>query len=389
MPASNFGKVFQAYASERTNAPVAFHQFAALTVCAAALGNRVWVDAAWGRIYPAFWVCLTGRSRVRKTTVVNLAAALLARADESIELPHDFSREALYEQLAARPWGLLRWREMGSVLKALKRDYNAGTLETLTDFWDSPATVKRRTKSGGELLITRPAISILAAAKERWFIENIRREDIEGGFMSRWLFVSSDEVNGAGRFFGNPRSTAEQYQEESMVAHLRELTQQPEGGIDPGEGGAVIEKWVTKWEARGWDEDTDPADFAARAGAQITKLAVALMAARGEISLGVRSLDAKAAEGAIAMYEESFRCGQQLVEQLRPNSPRSEELERVRAIVAKERAITRRELLRRTKMQLRDIEPILETLTGSGHVKIERSPQPGGGAEIVLYRWAG
>jgi hypothetical protein len=387
---SNFGRTFAAWASERTNAPVAFHEFAALAVCAAALGNRLWVDAGWGRIYPHLWVCLTGRSRSRKTTVVNLAASLLARADESVELPHDFTREALYDQLAARPWGLLRWREMGSVLKAMKREYNAGTLETLTDFWDSPATTKRRTKSSGEILITRPSITILAAAKERWFVENIRREDIEGGFMSRWLFVSSDEVNGAGRFFGNPRTSAEHYQEESMVDHLRGLTQQPEGGIEPGEGGAMLETWITQWEARGWTEDTDPADFAQRAGAQVTKLAIALMAARGEIGSGIRDIDRHAAESAIALYEESFRCGQHLVEQLRPNSPRSEEMERVRAIVAKEKRITRRELLRRVKMQLRDVEPIIETLRAGGWVKVEESDSPaGGGPKSVFYKWSG
>ena len=57
---NNFISAYTAYAKDHTSAPETFHQFAALSVCAAALGNRVWVEAGFGRVYPASWVCLIG-----------------------------------------------------------------------------------------------------------------------------------------------------------------------------------------------------------------------------------------------------------------------------------------------------------------------------------------
>ena len=184
-----FSAAYEQWVTQRTSASVAYHRYGALAVLGAALGNRVYIDMGWGRVYPSLWVCLVGRSNDRKSTAINLACSLLAQADQSIELPHDFTREAMYEFLAARSFGLLRWREMGSVLESMNREYNAGVLSTLTDLWDSPFMTKRRTIGGGEIQITWPAVSILGGAKERWFVENIRARDIEGGFIGRWLFV--------------------------------------------------------------------------------------------------------------------------------------------------------------------------------------------------------
>ena len=378
-----FGKAFEEYASGRTNAPAVFHRFAALSVCAAALGNRVYLDAGWGRIYPSMWVCFVGRSGVRKSTAVNLASSLLAKADASLVLPHDFTREAFYDIVAARPFGLLHWRELGSVLKSLGREYNAGLLPTLVDFWDSPSLIKRRTKGSGEIQICYPAVSILAAAKVRWFVESVTREDIEGGFLGRWLFVSAQENNGAGHFFGMPRTEAEWHQYGSLITHLEALTQY-EAELVPGEGGVVLEEWLRGWEARDWNEDKDPADFAPRAGTHIVKLAIALQATYGPSHL--MELEREAIEKAIAMWEYAFECGQQLVGVMNNNSRSADERGRVLSFIRSQGVATRRDIYRKFGMTPRDLDGLLESLTEAELISADRQERDGPGKRTVLYR---
>jgi len=383
----NFGQAYTEYASARTDSPIEFHRYAAVTVCAAALGNRVYIDAGWGRIYPSMWTCLVGRSGVRKSTAVNLAASLLIAADESLALPQDFTREAFYDQLASQPFGLLHWREMGSVLKALSRDYNAGTKETLTDLWDSPSIVKRRTKAG-EVTITRPALSILAAGKPRWFVEAVRREDIEGGFISRWMFVSADQNNGRGTFFGNARSDAEQHQRDSLIDHLRRLTQH-EGHVSPGEGAATLESWLRRFEGEWKDDERDPADFAQRAGTQVTKLAIGIQACRG-----ISYLDAlmpEAVEQAIQLFEYSLRCGVALVDQVIGHTKDAEQIDDVRKALRSAGKLSRMALVRKMRMKARLLDECIATLIEGDEVSAEtEEPEEGGpGRRPVVYTWRG
>jgi len=387
----NFASAYEEYATSRTNAPVEFHRFASVLICAAALGNRLYLDAGWGRIYPSMWMCFIGRSGVRKTTAVNLAASLLARADESIELPHDFTREAFYEQMQQTPYGILRWREMGSVLKALNRDYNSGTLETLTDIWESPHLLTRRTKTSGEIKIRRPAISILAAAKPRWFVEATKREDIEGGFLSRWLFIGADANNDEDEFFGTAMTESEEIQRNSLVAHLKSLIDlRPPNGHDAyrmerGEGGDVLKAWVRDFASRmGDDEEQDPADFVQRAGTQVVKLAMGIQACRGPYELS--ELHPKAVEQGIELFEFSLKCGQKLVNEILGRRWEAPEVERVRGIIRRVQRVSRASLMRQVRMRSRMLDECISALKDAGEVE-QFYDTSSGGRKPLCYRW--
>lgn len=388
MPA-NFAKAYMDYATARTDAPRIFHTFAALAVCGAALGNRLYLDAGWGNIYPSTWTCFIGRSGVRKTTSGSLAVGLLARADKTLMLPHDFSREALYDQLAARACGILWWREMGSVLKVMKLDYNSGVKETLTDFWDSPDSVVRRTKAAGILEFERPSITILAAAKPRWFQENIDRSDVEGGFLGRWMFVTADANNGEGKFFGTPTTSAQGIQRESLVEHLRSLTRvgtnEPRQIIPTADARDVLERWLRKFQAEYQDEDKDPADFAQRAGTQVIKLALCILACRGANDLS--EIPHQAIEQAIELFSQSFQCSQALVALIAGHDKDHDTLGRINGLVKNAGGtITRRELCRRMSMTVRHLDEYVETLIVSGVLEQVSERRPEGGPPTVFYR---
>ena len=354
-------------------------------VCAAALGNQVYIDMGWGRIYPSMWICFVGRSNDRKSTAINLVCSILAQADQSKELPHDFTREAMYEFLAQQPAGLLRWREMGSVLQSMGQKYNAGVLTTLTDLWDSPYMTKRRTKTGGEIQITWPAISILGGAKERWFIENIHQQDIEGGFLGRWLWVTDDgQENGNGdKLFGNSWSDHDSQVKAGLIEHLQILSNF-EGEIAPGEGAVVAEEWWKKWNAGGWNEGNDPADMAARAGTQVIKLAIALQAAEGTTHL--YELEPDAVRKACKLYEYSFFCGQPLIAKMVGRTRSSDEIEKLLSFIKSKPRVPRRDVYRKFKMKKRDMEELLGGMLEAELVTEEQELPEGGGTPRVYYR---
>jgi hypothetical protein len=382
---ANFARAYTEWASARTGAPPSFHRYAALAVCGAALGNRLFVDMGWGRVYASQWLCLVGRTESHKSTAVNLACSLLGQADQSIELPHDFTREAMYEFLAAKPSGLMRWREMGSVLRSMSREYNAGVLATLTDLWDSPHMTKRRTKGSGEVQITWPAVSIVAAAKPRWFVENISAEDIEGGFVARWLFVTAEsgEERPPNRLFGNGLGPTDAYQRDSLVEHLQRLSQH-EGDMGRGEGEEAAEAWWKNWQARGWNEDSDPADFSARAGTQVIKLAIALQASKGVDFLG--ALDPDAVTKAAALYEYAFFCARPLVERMRHHTKSTDEIEKILAFIRSEGGALRRDVYRKFKMKPRDLDDLLGGMIEAELISVERIETDNPGPRPILYK---
>lgn len=386
-----FALAYERYAAERTDAPAAYHHYAAVAICAAALGNRVWVDSCWGRIYPAIWLCFVGPSGTRKSTAVNLACGLLGEAIDNIEFPDDFSREAFYERLAAQPAGVLRWRELGSVLDVWGLDYMRGLSSTLTDFWDSPSTVVRELKSGAlakdnhhrQIVIHRPAISIIAAAKLAWFVENVRRRDIEGGFISRWLFVLQHRPSGKPRPFLGAQRRDDHEMRDSMIAHLRSLAEL-EGPllVDP-DAAACINSYTARLDTSAALR-SDPADFSGRAGTHIIKLAMGISASyyrRPPLRLTLPAI-----ELAINMYEVAFRWGCELVELIQNQGYVPDKMRKLDEIMtAAGGEVTQRDIVRGMHMTIDRLTPLLETKIASGEWE-KVSQRNRHGRVTVVYR---
>ena len=383
----NFVAAYEDYAASRTSAPAAFHTFAAIMICAAALEDRVYVEAKYGRLYPALWMCFVGPSTVHKSTAVNIACNLMRAAKKETEIPNDFSREALVEHLSHRPYGLLRWSEISSALEAFAKDYNAGVLSTLTDLWDSRPSMTRLTKSAGLVEITYPSLSIFGAGKIRWFQEYIRPRQIGGGFVGRWLFVMETEDTGYKPMFSkNGPSEADRLQRDSLIEHLQQLTQHEGGEMLPGDGGVALDEWLRTVHGK-WSDDEDPAEFSKRAHAQVTKLAIGIQAARGTSYLG--ELHPKAVQQAIDLWLYSFEHSRKLVDSILNRGRDSDALDSVLRMIKREGSIRRRDLCRRTKITTKVLNEYMETFITGGLVAPEQRPTEGGGPATVWYHYVG
>jgi hypothetical protein len=386
-----FGVAYEHYMAEKTDSPLAFHHFAAPVICAAALGNRVWVETSWGRVYPSMWLAFVGPSTVRKSTAVNLACDLLSEAIEGIELPDDFSREAFYDRLAQQPAGILRWREMGSVLEVFNLDYMRGVSATLTDFWDSPRKVVRELKAGGNLqrrrvVIQRPAVTILAAGKVSWFVENVKRRDIQGGFISRWLFVYGEEP-GRERDIIGEKPREDHIVRDSLLEHLRALSAL-EGPVDTSRAqsylNARVKELTERYTSQGLDFDS--ADFTGRAATQILKLAMGIQASYGPdeaLRLTVRGVDL-----AINMFQTALRHDLHLIDDIQGASYVQNMMQKMDTIIdANDGVISQRDLCRAMGLTSDRLGVLLTTKIEMGDwVKKSTESTTKGGRPPAVYR---
>lgn len=384
VPAS-FISSYVEYAKDHTSAPETFHKFAALSVCAAALSNRVWAEAGFGRVYPAAWMCLIGPSAVHKSSAVNLATGLLTQARPDLMLPQDFSREALLEHLQGQPFGLLAWPEFGVALESFSKEYNAGVLSTLTDIYDSRATITRLTKSGGLIEINYPSLSILAAGKIRWLKEYVKPRQVGGGFMGRWMFVMERNSGAYLSIGGRNHGEADRIQRGSLVEQLALLAEFEGGEMALGEGLAPLDAWLKKNEGR-WSEDEDPAEFSQRAGVNVIKLAMAIQASQGTHFL--RELHPKAVQQAIELWSYSFESGRALMREVMGHSVDSEALEKIERVIRGAGRIRQRDVLRTLHMKLKHLEEYVVTLEAARRIKkVPDTSQSG--PTVIWYEWIG
>lgn len=381
----DFHAAYLDYARHRAGmAPDSFHQLCGIATCCAALSNRTYIRARFGRIYPALWLGLIGPSTVRKSSAVNAAADLIARTSADLMVPQDFSREALVEHLARTPYGMLAWPELGVGLEAMARDYNAGVMATLTDIWDSRPQITRLTKGAGMVTIEYPALTILAAGKPRWFQEYIRARHIGSGFLGRWLFLWETEYAAYVPMYSeNGWSRAREEQRQSLVAHLQGLME-CDGELGPGPGSLALDAWLERLEGR-WSDDDDPAEFSKRAGAQVTKLAIGIQAGRGPG--GLLELEDASVREAIRLWERCFTSGRELIAGLR-GSMDADALTDLRRLVRSRARVTKSELLRETRLTSRTLSQYMETLEEAGEVEAALV-QTGKGRPATVYEWVG
>ncbi len=383
-----FGPVYESYMAKRTDAPFDFHHFAVPVICAAALGNRVWVETAWGRIFPAIWVCFIGRSSMRKSTAVNLACDLLTEALPEIEYPHDFSPEAFFGRLARQPAGLMRWREMGSTLENWGRRYMAGVSSSFTDYWDTPAKTIRelQDKERRKVIIQRPCISIIAAGKVAWFISNIQQRDLEGGFIGRWLFVYGGKKQGYRPPLG-PKAVEDHEVRQSLVEYLRRLSKL-NGAVDTTQIAGFLNEWAQKFEKEAAAaSDRDRIDFAGRAVTHVLKLAMGIQAARSPKE--ALTLTVPTVEIAIQMFQVALYNAEQLVQEIEGAGWTHSMLTRLDGIMEEcDGIITHRALSRKVSLTSDRLEKLIATQLDRGVWVLEQSHPERGGRPSKIYRKA-
>lgn len=261
-------------------APTAFHFATALTLLGASLKRRCWVDQNAYKIYPGVQCMLVGPSgKVKKSTSAKYGIELTWAEREGRKplynrLQNSGTGEALIHELSVLSkkgdaTGLLFVSELGVFLG--KQEYNVNLVQILTDLYDNPDLLRRRTKSGGDEVLKNVAISSLLCSNEEWLSDAIPSSAFGGGFFGRMLVFYQSSTD---RSFSRPKKVPDS--EREILQEKLELVRfiQGETLLTP-EADNAFEKLYNEHK-RDWPEEERLVPFYERIPDHILRLSMLL-----------------------------------------------------------------------------------------------------------------
>lgn len=184
-------------------APRHMYFWAGVSAVAGALRRKVWIDQAYFKWYPNFYICLVAPPGiVSKSTTAGVAMSLL-RQVPGIKFGPDVvtwpalvsafadSTEAFEHNGALYPMSAmtLESSEFGNLLNPQDKEM----VDLLVSLWDGKqGTFEKTTKHSGKDSIENPWINLIACTTPSWIAGNFPEYMIGGGFTSRTIFVYAD-----------------------------------------------------------------------------------------------------------------------------------------------------------------------------------------------------
>lgn len=183
------------YASELTDAPLAFHLGGALTSLSTCCGSRVIYPGYGGRNnWPNLYTLLIAPSGLyRKSTSVGIAEDIVSAVEPGLILSGEQSREKFLAILKETPNVMYPISEFAAILDLWAREYQAGLKALVVDLFDCRQEYSRQTLKDGKVTIQKPSLNILAASTIDWLREKLTEGDLRGGLMGRFILIPSDE----------------------------------------------------------------------------------------------------------------------------------------------------------------------------------------------------
>jgi hypothetical protein len=328
------------------------------------------------KLYPHLYRVSLGPSGGGKTRAERLAQHILYQALPEAILPMDFSREALYDTLADHPAGYLGVDEFKGLQDRLNREYNLGAREFLTEAFDSPPLIKRRTKAG-EVEIHSPRINLTAGSTREWFEEAVRSGDFEGGWLSRFIYVSANDILPLKK----PQVADAHVILDQLAQHLQIVAQL--GG--PANFSAVeAEAWpyMESIHNRLGQVDSQIRGFWASINTNAIKLATIFHVSDSPQDLDIQPEDWSRATFFMDMMVADVR---QLTSEVAYGHT-GKELNRLRRLIRPAtEGINRRDLLRNSKMKAREFDSYVSTLEQTGETHRHQMANTQGSPSVYFY----
>lgn len=195
-------KAYVEYASF-SEAPRRMHFWTAVSTIAGALRRRVWLDMAYFKWTPCFYIVLVAPPGiVSKSTTAAIGVDLLRKVPGIKFGPQVVTWPALVTAFAgssesfeyAGEWHTqcaltLESSEFGNLVNPADREM----IDLLVTLWDSKqGAFKKETKGSGHDMVENPWINLIACTTPAWIAGNFPEYVIGGGFTSRCIFVYED-----------------------------------------------------------------------------------------------------------------------------------------------------------------------------------------------------
>jgi hypothetical protein len=282
--------------AKNSEAPKHMHFWVAVSAVAGALRRKVWIDQAYFRWYPNFYICLVAPPGiVSKSTTADVGMRLLRQLPDIKFGPDIVTWPALVEAFADSTMAFeyqgayhpmsamtLESSEFGNLLDPQDKQM----VDLMVSLWDGKqGAFKKETKHSGKDTIENPWINMIACTTPSWIAQNFPEYMIGGGFTSRTIFVYAEEK---ARMIAYPSRIVDRADLDKQAADL--VTDLCRIGELVGEFKLTeaAYKWGEEWYARHYAAKHSHLDrdrfggYLARKQTHIHKLAMVLSAAMGD-----------------------------------------------------------------------------------------------------------
>lgn len=270
------------------------HFWTAVSTLAGALRRRVWIDMAYFRWFPNFYVILVAPPGiVSKSTTAGIGMSLLKRVPDIKFGPDVVTWQALVSGFAestmtyeyegeyhAMSALTIESSEFGNLLNPADKEM----VDLLVSLWDGKQGVfEKKTKGSGCDSVENPWINLIACTTPAWIAGHFPEYMIGGGFTSRCVFVYAEK-----------KDKLVAYPTQIVPANLREMAQKLvedlttiSNMVGPYELTKGALEWGNKWYANHYEakhlhlDDERFGGYLARKQTHIHKLAMILAAAEG------------------------------------------------------------------------------------------------------------
>lgn len=201
----DFLEGYMAY-TDQLESPDNYHTWTGLSMIAACLGRKIWMNLGHFRIFPNMYIVLVGPAgKCRKSVAINTGTDLLLDMSDDVKISADaITREALIRlikdsemskfEIDGDPYVHSSVTIVSKELSVFIGTGNHDLIALLTDLYDAPKVWEYKTKNQGTDNIRGVWLNMLGASTPDWLIGSIPLTAIGGGFTSRIIFVVAHDV---------------------------------------------------------------------------------------------------------------------------------------------------------------------------------------------------
>jgi hypothetical protein len=193
----NWLRGYQLY-TEGTESPPIFHFWCALGTLAGAAQRKIVLDEKYFQVYPNMYIVLVSPpGRSRKSTALRIGKGLLKGVIDYGQEVH-FSTQASSVAALVKQFSSISNKDHQSMtafiseLGSLLGSKSVEMTDFLTDVYDCEPDWDKQTVGRGLEKIERPWFNLLGATTPQWMGDNLSKTAVEGGFVSRTVFVFDD-----------------------------------------------------------------------------------------------------------------------------------------------------------------------------------------------------
>jgi hypothetical protein len=386
----NFIELYE-HASGDWKTPKAFHRWAALSVIAACVEDRVWLSVFdHAPLHPNIWVFLIGGAGVGKDHAIGLALSYLKPEDPILIVDGKVTIPALYDHLSdvqrangkqSAPVYLVS--SDVTELLPLGTEAKDFTSRALSLYGGRERALKDITRTSGSKTVKKPLMNWIAGCTPRWFPQAIDPLVFHSGYASRVFFVvGKPQLDHAHRM-----RPLEHIDAPEIRDHLRtriEAYQNVEGLfiIDP-KAQLMFDIWLKEQVERLRRENLSDVEHEIIGRQQTSVLKLAMLFSLADWVPGkLLRITTDHMGLAIPTMRDAVE-GTKVIADFAFATKDTEAINRVKGIIQAEGELTKSRLLRlalaRGIKSSDELDKIVETLRLAGHITVERrkSTKPG------------